>query len=128
MSRLQNQIKLGYFPTPQSLIASIATQLSAPVAAWRALDPCAGEGIALAMLAERLGGETFGFELDTQRAGEATTRLDHVLAGSYEDMRLPHLPGAVSLLYLNPPYAADTDEAGKRLELTFLRDTGDWLM
>jgi hypothetical protein len=42
MSRLANQIKLGYFPTPPSLIDSIAAHLKAPGAPFRWLDVCAG--------------------------------------------------------------------------------------
>jgi predicted RNA methylase len=120
MSRLANQIKLGYFPTPPSLIDSIAAFLQAPDAHFRWLDVCAGEGVALSMLAERLGGETFGVELDTGRAAGAATRLAHVLSGSYEDMRLPQNPGGASVNLLNPPYGTDNDEGNRRLELSFL--------
>ena len=38
------------------------------------------------------------------------------------------IPGGASVNYLNPPYGADADEGGKRLELSFLRDSDDWLM
>ncbi len=128
MSRLQNKIQMGYFPTPPSLVDAIVAHLQSPNGqVFRILDPCVGEGIALSMLAERLGGETFGMELDAERAHEAKKRVQHVLAGDFADMRLPTNPPGVSLLFENPPYDAD-DGAGKRLELHFLRETEDWLM
>jgi Uncharacterised methyltransferase family (DUF6094) len=128
MSRLQNKIQMGYFPTPLSLIDALASQLRAPAGQpFRWLDPCAGEGIALSMLAERLGGETFGIELDTERAAGAKARLQHVLEGDFADMRLPVNAPGISVLFLNPPYDSD-DRAGHRLELHFLRETEDWLM
>ncbi len=128
MSRLQNKIQMGYFPTPPSVVELIAAHLQPPSGQpYRILDPCVGEGIALAMLAERLGGETYGIELDRERAHEAQLHVQQVLAGDFADMRLPTNPTGVSLLFLNPPYDAD-ERAGKRLELHFLRETEDWLM
>src|SRR5438105_1692879 len=104
MSRLQNKVLMGYFPTPSSLIEAIAAQLQPPAnQSFRWLDPCAGEGIALSALAERLGGETFGIELDAERAVEAESRLQHVLHGDFADMRLPVNPPAISVLFLNAP-------------------------
>jgi len=111
---------MGYFPTPLSLIEALASQLRAPAGQpFRWLDPCAGEGIALSMLAERRGGETFGIELDTERAAEAKARLQHVLEGDFADMRLPVNQPGISVLFLNAPYD-DDDSAGRRLELHFL--------
>src|SRR5262245_11468574 len=119
MSRLQNQMLMGYFPTPPSLIDAIEAQLQAHAGhAFCWLDPGGGEGVALAMLQARLGGETYDIELDAARAQQAETRLQHVLLGDFADMRLPLNPPGVSVLFLNPPYDAD-DGAGRRLELHF---------
>ena len=129
MSRLENKKKAGYFPTPPAVVKLIAGHLTPPSGGvFRWLDPCAGEGAALAYLAHIHGGETYGIELDTERAEAAARVLDHVLAGDYAAQRMPKGEKAgISLLYLNPPYDYD-DNAGRRLELTFLRDTQDWLM
>jgi hypothetical protein len=92
------------------------------------LDPCCGEGTALKSLAQALGGQTYGIELDAERAGEAKSKLDHVRQGDYAAHRLPKGKQAgVSALFLNPPYDQD-DRAGKRLELAFLRETQEWLV
>jgi len=43
------------------------------------LDPCCGTGAALHQLADAVDGETYGIELEGQRAEEAGEVLDHVL-------------------------------------------------
>lgn len=77
--------------------------------AWmiRALDPCAGTGEALAVIASALGAETYGSELHDGRAKAASERLDRVLHTSAFSTRLAH--GAFSLLFANPPYDQDTE-------------------
>jgi hypothetical protein len=80
------------------------------------LDPCAGTGEPAATLARALGGESYGIELNTERAEQCRARLDHVLATSAFSVRLAN--GAFSLLWLNPPY--DTDDDQRRLEHAFL--------
>ena len=43
MSRLQNKVQMGYFPTPPSLIDAIAAHLQAPAEQpFRWLDSCCG--------------------------------------------------------------------------------------
>jgi hypothetical protein len=122
-------MKAGYFPTPQGVVARIVSHLSPPRGGdFRWLDPCAGEGKALAYLASVLSGETYGIELDAERAEAAAQVLDHVLAGDYAAQRMPKGDKAgISITLLNPPYDQD-DRAGGRLELTFLRDTQEYLM
>ena len=129
MSRLANKMKAGYFPTPHRVAQYIAGHLIAPGSgAFRWLDPCAGEGAALDFLARVHGGETFGIELDAERAEVAARFLDHTLQGDYAAQQLPKGNNAgISVLFLNPPYD-DDDTTGGRLELAFLRDTQDWLM
>jgi len=129
MSRLANKMKAGYFPTPERVVDLIMGHLSPPKSRdYRWLDPCAGEGRALARLAAALGGETYGIELDLIRSAAAARRLDHVRDGDFKAQRLPRDEKAgISALFLNPPYDTD-DTKGGRLELAFLRDTQDWLM
>jgi len=96
MSRLENKKKAGFFATPPALVERIVGHLQPPPdvggteggAAFRWLDPCAGEGVTLAYLAHVHGGETYGIELDRQRAEAAAQVLDHVLAGDYAAVRI----------------------------------------
>jgi hypothetical protein len=82
----------------------------------RLLDPCAGGGEAAATLARTLGAESYGIELNAERAAAARARLDHVLATSAFSVRLAH--GVFSCLFLNPHYADDGEK--RRLEHAFL--------
>jgi hypothetical protein len=82
----------------------------------RLLDPCAGRGEAVATIARALGAESYGIELNEERALACRERLDHVLATSAFSVRLAN--GAFSALLLNPPY--DYDEDKRRLEHAFL--------
>ncbi|MFN8472129.1 MAG: DUF6094 domain-containing protein [Anaerolineae bacterium] len=120
MARLESTAKAGYYPTPPSVAASIARHLTAEARGGkrviRLLDPCAGTGEAAASIAHALGAESFGIELNDERAEAARARLDHVLATSAFSIRLAH--GAFSCLFVNPPY--DADEEKRRLEHVFL--------
>ena len=118
--RLDGVIRLGYYPTPPEIVALLAQHLRAPAASGRQsirlLDPCAGQGAALAQLGQALGGETFGIELSEERARMARSVLDHLLHGSAFGVRLTN--SVFSLLFLNPPY--DDDQEQRRLEHHFL--------
>ena len=126
MSRVLNLANMGYVPTPPLVVERVAAFLF-PRGPGHLLDPCAGKGEALAQLRALLGqGTTFGIELDVERSQAASAVLDHVLGGSYEQALVSTGEEGAELLWLNPPYTTDT-KAGGRLELTFLRETQDWL-
>lgn len=117
--RLAGQVKMGYYPTPEVVTDRIRGLLRFPREATASLvDPCAGEGLALARIAEGQGAVTYGVELDGERAREAKTRLDHALFCGIEEAVMTRQ--VASLLYLNPPY--DYDE-GRRVEERFLKRT-----
>lgn len=120
MSRLASQAAAGFFPTPPRIVAAVARQLAVGRRGRRrvvrVLDPCAGTGEPAASIAHTLGGESFGIELNTERAEQCRARLDHVLATSAFSVRLAN--AAFSVLWLNPPY--DDDQEKRRLEHAFL--------
>ena len=120
MARLESTARAGYYPTPPRVVAAIARHVAPSGAGGkrtiRLLDPCAGTGDAAATLAEALGAEGYGIEINEERAEEARGRLAHVLATSAFSVRLAN--GAFSLLFLNPPY--DYDDEKRRLEHAFL--------
>ena len=121
MARLEGIAKAEYYPTPPSVVERVAALVrvvpSAHRRAVRLFDPCCGPGDALRQFADSLGGgETYGIEIEQNRAVEARAALDHVIAGSAFAVRLGH--EAFSCLWLNPPY--DQDDGGKRLEHSFL--------
>jgi len=72
--RTAGKMKAGFYPTPAEVVDLIADFIKRPLfhEGIRLLDPCAGEGEALRVLASRLGvKETYGVELDQTRAKQA---------------------------------------------------------
>ena len=130
MARLESEGKGGYYPTPPEEMELIVKGLKAYKGeSITLLDPCAGEGDALQLMAKRLEEAygchttTYGIELEKSRAKRAEQKLDHVLDCGYEETRMSH--ESFSAMYLNPPFA---QLKGKRLEEIFLKDlTGDYL-
>jgi SAM-dependent methyltransferase len=121
MARLGSQAKAGFYPTPEKVCGQLKQLLDIEQDA-RLLDPCCGKGKTLDFLAEDTAGESFGIELDHQRATEARGRLPHVLWGdSLVEIRIS--PASFGLLYLNPPYdyAMAPDGKAERLEVQFLK-------
>ncbi|MBI4496614.1 MAG: class I SAM-dependent methyltransferase [Chloroflexi bacterium] len=121
MSRLESQAVAGFFPTPPRVVTALSHLLHAATPTdrrrvVRLLDPCAGTGEPVSALAQALGGESYGIEINDERAEACRARLDHLLATSAFSVRLAN--GAFSCLYLNPPY--DYDDEKRRLEHAFL--------
>src|SRR5687767_114032 len=104
MPRLEATARAGYFPTPPRVAAAIAGHLASPDKTGRRvirlLDPCAGLGHAAAVMARILDAESYGIEINTERAEEALTQLDRVVPTSAFSVRLAN--GAFSILFLNP--------------------------
>jgi SAM-dependent methyltransferase/ribosomal protein S27AE len=127
--------KAGFYPYPPQATTQTCALLDTTAGArLRLLDPCAGEGVALAAVAHRLTGqgatvETYGVELSSTRAAQAARVLDHTITGDWFDVATR--TGAYSLLWCNPPYdfdaVVDARQKTKRLEYTFLRSAYDRL-
>ncbi len=126
--RLAAQEKMGFYPTPNRSLQLIA-QLLTPASKEqeiKALDPCAGEGEALAYTADGLRQQgakvtTYGVELSPERAEKAAKVLDVVLDTDWNNTTVSNK--AFGLLWLNPPYDWDHEskERHKRQEYIFLR-------
>lgn len=133
--RFAGAMKMGYYPTPEKVTEQILERICAPDEGKivRLLDPCAGEGIALARVGEQMSlefpgkVETYGIEPDEARAEAAKARLNHVIKGGYETVMATN--DVFSLLWYNPPYDDSTGEDGKgeRNEYLFLKDQSRWL-
>lgn len=140
----QNFIKNGYFPTDEATLERIISMLRcAGPGPFRLLDPCCGEGTALAdirqgllahaLLDDRSGPiiEALGIEFDPERAWHAKRHLDRAIHADMHDVVVK--PRSIGLMFLNPPYgfgvadqanrmsSASGDEGAERLERTFLR-------
>lgn len=102
--RLAGEIKLGYYPTPQSIADILAHGFIPPVpsAPWTALDPFCGTGEALAAFGAPL---SFGSDLDAERLAAAASHLTETLQA--DAWALKPRKRSTSLLLLNPPYTQD---------------------
>jgi hypothetical protein len=115
--RIAGVEKAGFYPTPPETLGRVKEILRRNAFHLRgrtALDPCAGEGEALAQVGRALGMRTHGIELEAERAERAAQVLDKVHQGD----ALRWTARGYSLLWLNPPY--DYGD-GMRLEKAFLR-------
>jgi tRNA1(Val) A37 N6-methylase TrmN6 len=122
---------MGHYPTPQRVVELIRNYLAFPPGQFSTLDPCCGEGTALAGLVAGTSAITYGVELDHQRAEESKSRLHHVLRCGIEETRIQHR--SCSLLLLNPPYdeltlEEEADAKTERQERAFLRMTVPYLI
>ena len=131
-----NFVKNGYFPTDELSIERILGMIKVSKQPVHLLDPCCGEGWALAELAhycKQFDQSVFsaGIEYDVERAAHAKTMLDHVV---HADIDLCVIGQAqFNVLFLNPPYgdrihaqqlSLDKNDQGKdRLEKHFLNRT-----
>ena len=102
----RNFCKNGYFPTDADTLERVLSMLEpCEAGAMRILDPCAGEGVALAECKQFLGAartEAFGVEFERERAWHAKGLLDRALHGDFQEAIVS--PKSFGLLWLNPPY------------------------
>ncbi|SMC28416.1 Methyltransferase domain-containing protein [Desulfacinum hydrothermale DSM 13146] len=115
MARLASQAKLGYYPTPNEIVGILKSMLDFEPDT-RILDPCCGDGEALANIAAGRA-ETWGIELEKNRFLAAQQRLDNVLHADALREITYQGPAAFDCLFLNPPYGFEL----LRLEMLFIR-------
>ena len=127
LSRIQSRLKLGYFPLNLAEAGRIRAFLSFPADACATdLDPCAGTGKALVAITEGANVLRYGIELDSFRAEEAKTVLDHVVQGNCFDVHCAI--ESFGLLFLNPPYDFECSEGySERTERLFIEHSFRWL-
>lgn len=126
--RLQGKAKMGYYPTPDRVVDIIRARVKLPDEPFAVIDPCCGEGLALARFAEGSAAVTYGVEPDNTRSNEAESRLDNVLHCPIEATRISNK--AFSVLYLNPPYDWEYEDDGEkcvRKEVKFFNRSVRWL-
>ncbi len=115
--RLEGHMRCGFCPTPANVTTRLRRLVRFSEEPCSVLDPCGGEGTALAGLVKDSGAVTYGIELDRRRASRARSRLGHVIRSDFFRSRISR--ASVSLMLLNPPYASDSEDG--RLELAFLK-------
>src|SRR6516164_9768732 len=123
--RLAAMIRGGFYGCAPEVVEMIGRLIQYQDGAI--LDPCAGEGEALDVLARTLGvprDKVYAIELERDRCAATKARLEgaHVMdACSFFDARVN--AGSFSLIWTNPPF--DDNVHGGRAEVDFLmRATG----
>lgn len=128
MARRESVAIGGFYPTPDEVTRRVVGLLRAPEPDRNRIsggpsvfDPCAGEGAAVKVVADRLRASSVrAVEMEGSRF-EALRRAigwgHEALSGDF--FHLEASEGFADLLWLNPPY--DTDREFKRLEERFLR-------
>lgn len=119
---------MGYYPTPDRIVDLIRARVKLPETPFAAIDPCCGEGLALERFVRDSAAVTYGVEPDNVRSNEAESRLNNVLHCPIESTRISNK--SFSVLYLNPPYDWEHEEAGEkcvRKEIKFFNRSIRWL-
>ena len=127
MARLAAKARCNYYPLPDREAELIRSCLMFPDQPFSALDPCAGEGRAMAVITGSSKAIRYGIELDSYRADAAARVLDHVIQG---DALSAHARvESFGLAYCNPPFDAEFGESGnQRFEVLFLSHFARWLV
>lgn len=131
----RNFMQNGYYPTDSETTERILNALSpCKQGTMRVIDPCAGEGVAIAECKQHLGTasvEAFAVEYSQERAAQAKKLVDRCIQGDFQDTLIT--PRSCGLLWLNPPYGdlvndkaqtGEQNEKGrKRLEKLFYQQS-----
>jgi hypothetical protein len=134
-----NFAKNGYYPTDEKTLTGVLNALDTDADQICILDPCCGEGAALADVKHHLSQsgsqvQAYGVEYDQERAWHAKSILDMVAHASIDDMAIK--PRQFGCLFLNPPYGdlvsdhaklSDAVTGKKRLEKEFYKRSHPWL-
>lgn len=121
--RPQGRMAAGYFPAPPEALERMMPYLVPPEGQWSIVDPCAGQGEALAYIAETLHcaqGNVYAVELEENRAQRVRERMPAAnVLGPCSFFSCSIGRHSTSLLYLNPPFDDSGDGSG-RVERQFM--------
>ncbi|MFJ5483754.1 DUF6094 domain-containing protein [Pectobacterium actinidiae] len=101
----RNFARNGYYPTDESTLERALTALAPSDGPMCIIDPCAGEGVAIAEAAHALGPDqtlSYAVEYDQARANHARLMVDHCIHADLMDTLISRQ--SFGLLWLNPPY------------------------
>jgi len=118
--RPQGDLRCGFFPiAPEAL--EVALRWFVPGKGVAVLDPCAGEGLAIAQLGQRLGipnENLYAIELDAGRGRKLRENLpDANILAPCSYFHTAITPRSFSLIFANPPF--QDAQGGGRLETQF---------
>jgi SAM-dependent methyltransferase len=97
--RIEGQKKMGFYPTPDSVVELARSYLDFGDAAFNVLDPCCGKGNALSDLIQGTKGLGYGVEINEKFVPVAKQKLFKVARGGYESARITN-SGFSKILHL----------------------------
>lgn len=109
-----NKIRMGNYETTDQDMECIRSLIEFPKDPFSVADFCAGSGRALEVLCSESSAVSFGIEPNETKYIELRARADFALFGGYEESRVSR--GYFRLLYLNPPYDADSESEITKIE------------
>ena len=101
----RNFAKNGYYPTDELTLERVLSALAPANGPMTVIDPCAGEGVAIAETAHALGRDlvsAYAVEFDGERARHARGLVDHCIQGDLMDTLISRQ--SFGMMWLNPPY------------------------
>jgi hypothetical protein len=101
----RNFAKNGYYPTDEATLERSLAALAPSHGTMPIIDPCAGEGVAIAEAAHALGRSAvtaYAVEFDAERARHAAGLVDRCLHADLMDTLISRQ--SFGLMWLNPPY------------------------
>ena len=124
MARLESQMKMGYYPTPESVLERIFENVEVDrKRRIRVLDPCCGQGEALEFIKNKYGNvELYGIELDKDRYKITQEKIKDAKIYNADALEAT-IVGKCDILFLNPPYdfyKVDNENVNVRLETLFI--------
>ena len=126
MARLTSIEKAGYYPFPDSHLPALSSLFAPAKSGGKLLDPCAGEGRALNHLSTAWQMTPYANELDTERAAECKRLFGPTHAVQGDLFQLRATQGSFSVVWVNPPYAWETNGDEKRREFGMLKHAWKW--
>jgi hypothetical protein len=101
----RNFAKAGYYPTDEGTLERVLPTLARLDYPVSILDPCAGEGVAIAEVSHTLGRAhvmSYAVEFDRERAAHARKLIDKCLHSDVMDTMISRQ--SFGLMWFNPPY------------------------
>lgn len=127
MPRLTSLEKGGFYAFPDQYLPPIASLFTPATQGGKILDPCAGEGEALAHLSDAWNLTPYANELDLERAAACVEKFGAVQAVQGDIFQLRASTNGFVAAWVNPPYTSDMGGDEKRRELAFLRHALKWV-
>lgn len=113
----RNFAKAGYYPTDDATLERCLGALEPADGLMCILDPCAGEGAAIAEIAVDLGRDrvrSYAVEFDIHRAKGAQKLTDHCIQGDFNDTFISRQ--SFGLAFLNSPYGDPVNDQSRAPE------------